>query len=158
MSLAHDAQIVKLGPLTEDAFLGGRLTIAQPEKGFRAGLDSVLLGAAVADRATRLLDLGAGAGTAALVALTSKQKLDATLAESDPAMAALAVRNLGTNDLANRARVIETDITASGRIRAAAGLAAEQYDCIIANPPFFANGTAPDQSRQRRTSHAGRNP
>ena len=29
--------------LTEDGFLGGRLTVLQPEKGFRAGID---LGAA----------------------------------------------------------------------------------------------------------------
>ena len=33
--------------LTEDGFLGGRLRILQPEKGFRAGIDSVFLAAAV---------------------------------------------------------------------------------------------------------------
>ena len=32
---------------SEDVFLGGRLTIRQPAKGFRAGLDAVLLAAAV---------------------------------------------------------------------------------------------------------------
>src|SRR5579862_1425222 len=119
MSLAHDAQIVKLGALTEDAFLGGRLTIAQPERGFRAGLDSVLLGAAVGEGATRLLDLGAGAGTAALVALAWNETLDATLAESDPAIAALATRNLAGNHFASRSRVVEVDVTASGRARSA---------------------------------------
>ena len=33
--------------ITEDLFLGGKLSLLQPKKGFRAGLDSVLLAAAV---------------------------------------------------------------------------------------------------------------
>jgi tRNA1Val (adenine37-N6)-methyltransferase len=33
--------------LTEDGFLGGRLKVLQPEKGFRAGIDSVLLAATI---------------------------------------------------------------------------------------------------------------
>ena len=35
------------GALTEDRFLGGRLVLAQPRKGYRAGIDPVLLAAAV---------------------------------------------------------------------------------------------------------------
>ena len=70
MSLDHDGIIVKHQTSTRDAFLGGRLSIAQPAHGFRAGLDSVLLGAAVGRADGTLLDLGAGAGAAALVALS----------------------------------------------------------------------------------------
>ncbi len=141
MSLAHGTEIVKRAEVTRDAFLGGRLTIAQPTKGFRAGLDSVLLGAAVGAAAGRLLDLGAGVGTAALVALTHRPGLSATLVESDSAMAALAVENLAANGLAARAGVLELDVTAPGRARAAAGLAADAYAAVIANPPFFEDGT-----------------
>ena len=32
---------------TDDGFLGGRLTIRQPAKGYRAGVDPVLLAAAL---------------------------------------------------------------------------------------------------------------
>ena len=32
--------------LTDDAFLGGRLHMLQPEKGYRAGIDAVFLAAA----------------------------------------------------------------------------------------------------------------
>src|SRR4051812_2668772 len=106
MSLAHATEIVKPAEVTHDAFLGGRLTIAQPTKGFRAGLDSVLLGAAVSNSAGALLDLGAGAGPAALVALADNEVLDATLVESDPAMAGLATINIGANGFASRARVL----------------------------------------------------
>jgi len=147
MSLAHDAQIVKLGPLTEDAFLSGRLTIAQPEKGFRAGLDSVLLGAAVGQGARHLLDLGAGTGTAALVALAIHPAAEATLIESDAAIAALAAANVASNGLAGRARIVPIDLTSAGRIRSAAGLKPNAFETIIANPPFFEAGTAPSPAR-----------
>jgi tRNA1(Val) A37 N6-methylase TrmN6 len=39
------------------------------------------------------------------------------------------------------------DLTAPGRRRAAAGLAADAYDAVIANPPFFEAGTAPAPRR-----------
>lgn len=141
MSLAETTTIVKRAQVTHDAFLGGRLTVAQPAKGFRAGLDSVLLGASVGHASGDLLDLGAGAGTAALVALADHPGLSAALVESDPALAALAVDNLAANGLAARGRVLTLDITAPGRARAAAGLAADGFVSVIANPPFFSGGT-----------------
>ena len=141
MSLAHGTPIVKPGEVTHDAFLGGRLTIVQPAKGFRAGLDSVLLGAAVGHPAGRLLDLGAGVGTAALVALADHPGLEATLVESDAAMAELAGVNLASNGFAGRAEILAIDLTASGRERSAAGLEADAYGSVIANPPFFETGT-----------------
>ena len=46
-----------------DTFLDGRVIVRQPETGFRAGLDAVMLAAAVPEGATAL-ELGAGAGPA----------------------------------------------------------------------------------------------
>jgi len=142
MSLDQTAPIVKSQTATRDAFLAGRLTIAQPKQGFRAGLDSVLLGASVGAAHGKILDLGAGVGTAALVALVGETGLSATLAEIDPAAAALARENIAGNNFGERAEVIEVDVTAPGRTRAAAGLAADRYAAVIANPPFFAAGEA----------------
>ena len=48
------------------------------------------------------------------------------------------------------ARLAEVDVAASGRVRAAAGLASDHYAAVIANPPFFtaAQGTlAPEAGR-----------
>jgi tRNA1(Val) A37 N6-methylase TrmN6 len=149
MSLDHAQANVKRQKLTEDAFLGGRLRISQPAKGFRAGLDSVLLGAALGHSAGALLDLGAGVGTAALVALAIHPRLVATLVESDPAAAALAMTNLSANLLAPRAEVLTLDLTAQGRTRAAAGLKSDRYHSIIANPPYYDRGTAPSAARAR---------
>lgn len=154
MSLAHGAAIVKRDDVTSDAFLGGRLTLAQPARGFRAGLDSVLLGAAVGHGGGQLLDLGAGVGTAGLVALARHETLAATLVESDAAMAELARVNIAANVLARRAAVVEIDLTAPGRARAAAGLAADHFASVIANPPFYGGGTgaAPARAAARQMS------
>jgi tRNA1(Val) A37 N6-methylase TrmN6 len=147
MSLAHAAEIVKRPKVTHDAFLGGRLTIAQPVQGFRAGLDSVLLGAAVGHGDGDLLDLGAGVGTAALVALADHPLLRGILVESDAEAASLAADNLVSNGLAARAKVLTLDVTASGRSRSAAGLKSDHYASVIANPPFFEAGTTPAPRR-----------
>ena len=147
MSLAQRAQIVKRPEVTHDAFLGGRLTIAQPAKGFRAGLDSVLLGAAVGHGEGHLLDLGAGVGAAGLVALADHPALRATLVESDSETAALAAGNVTGNGFADRASVLTLDVTASGRARATAGLEADHSVSVIANPPFFEAGTSPAPRR-----------
>lgn len=149
MSLEQAPEIVKHQPATRDAFLGGRLIVSQPAKGFRAGLDSVLLGAAVGLGRGPMLDLGAGVGTASLVAMAYDQELTATLAELDPDMCALAALNLAENSFADRARVLALDITGAGRDRVAAGLPEAHFAAVIANPPFFGTGqgTAPAASR-----------
>lgn len=151
MSLAQPPEIVKHADVTADAFLGGKLTLRQPAKGFRAGLDSVLLGAAVGSHAGELLDLGAGVGTAGLVALATHEALSATLVEADPASAELARENIVQNGFARRARVLELDATAAAKTRTAAGLAADHFASVIANPPFFDGGThAAPQRRAAR--------
>ncbi|KKB10890.1 hypothetical protein VE25_15655 [Devosia geojensis] len=123
--------------MTHDAFLGGRLTVSQPRNGFRAGLDSVLLGAAVRIGTQTLLDLGAGVGAAGLVALAHDDGLSATLVERDAQMLALAEANIEANGFTTRARTILLDVTAKGAERSAAGLGSDSYGAVIANPPFF---------------------
>ncbi len=150
MSLDQPIEFVKHQTVTRDAFLGGRLTLSQPHAGFRAGLDSVLLGASVPSGTKRLLDLGAGVGTAGLVALAMQRAGRVDLAERDPATLELARGNIADNGLAERASVLAVDILARATERRAAGLADNAYDAIIANPPFFGAGQgtpAPDTSR-----------
>ena len=150
MSLDQPAQFVKHQTITRDAFLGGRLTLSQPRSGFRAGLDSVLLGAAVPAGTHNLLDLGAGVGTAGLCALALGLAEQAHMVERDETTLALARDNIVHNGLAGRAEVLALDILAKGAGRRAAGLADNAYDMVIANPPFFGSGQgtrAPDAAR-----------
>lgn len=141
MSLDQPNAFVKHQTLTRDAFLGGRITVSQPRHGFRAGLDSVLLGAAVAPGSTSLLDLGCGVGTASLVALAHNTALTATLLDQNAPMLALAKSNAQANGFADRVTLIEADVAGKGAARRAAGLGDNAYASVIANPPFFdANG------------------
>lgn len=141
MSLDQPKAFVKHQSVTRDAFLGGSLTLSQPARGFRAGLDSVLLGAAVGEGRASLLDLGAGVGTAALVALIHNPGLTAALAEQNADVVALAEANIADNGLVDRARVVTADVIGPAADRRAAGILDNGYDSIIANPPFFADGT-----------------
>lgn len=124
--------------------------MSQPSHGFRAGLDSVLLGAAVARNTENLLDLGAGVGTASLVSLALGLAGNATMVERHDETSALAGRNIAGNGLASRATALCLDILDKPALRREAGLLDNYYDAIIANPPFFGAGQgtlAPDDSR-----------
>jgi tRNA1(Val) A37 N6-methylase TrmN6 len=155
MSLDHADPDVKQQTLTRDAFLDGRLNVSQSGNGFRAGLDSVILGASVSVACTTLLDLGAGVGTAALVALAHINDLNAALAEIDPEIVPIARQNLVDNGFADRAKVLLVDVTAPGAVRKAAGLAPESASSVIANPPFYAAsaGTASPNAARSTARH-----
>jgi tRNA1(Val) A37 N6-methylase TrmN6 len=150
MSLDQPSDFVKHQTVTRDAFLAGRITLSQPRNGFRAGFDSVLLGAAVQAGTQNLLDLGAGVGTAGLVALALGRAEKAVLVERHAETAALARDNIVGNGLDGRAEVLGLDILSPGPVRAAAGLKANHFGTVIANPPFFEAGQgtlAPEASR-----------
>lgn len=137
MSLDHDNRFVKSQAITKDAFLDGRLVLKQPKTGFRAGVDSVLLGASVAANSRTLLDLGAGVGTASLCALALDNAQSATLVESNDLACQLCAENITANDMASRAKAVDLDVKSSGQTREAAGLKPDHFTSVIANPPYF---------------------
>ncbi|MGJ8527054.1 tRNA1(Val) (adenine(37)-N6)-methyltransferase [Maritalea sp.] len=137
MSVDQPDVKVKQQCVTLDAFLGGVLQISQPKKGFRAGVDSVLLGASLDKDCRDLLELGAGVGVASFTALVHNQNLNAHLAELSSAAIDLCKLNAQNNALANRVTVSQVDIMGSGPHREAAGLKPDHFDCVIANPPYF---------------------
>ena len=155
MSLDQPSDFVKHQTTTRDAFLGGRITLSQPAKGFRAGLDSVLLGAAVRAGMGHLLDLGAGVGTAGLVALALGRAARAMLVERDAPTAKLARHNVESNGFAEGATVLALDILSPGPVRRAAGLPENAFDVVIANPPFFdqGQGTLAPEARRAEARH-----
>lgn len=117
--------------LSEDRLLGGRLVLAQPRRGHRAGSDALLV-AAFARVAPGMVagDFGAGVGTIALALLAREPGLRAVLFEQDTLYAALARRNLAANGMAERAQVVEGDLTRSG------SAPPHSLDLIVMNPPF----------------------
>lgn len=136
--------------LTRDAFLGGRVMLLQPARGYRAGIDAVFLAAAAQAQAGRpalaILDAGAGVGTVGLLAakrLESSVDVQVTLIERSPELAALALRNADENGLASRSRVVCADLLGPAGEVAAAGAPDESFDLVLANPPYHveARGT-----------------
>lgn len=131
-----------MNDLREDGFLGGRLRIVQPARGYRAGADAVMLAAACpAGAGDHVLELGCGAGTAMLCLGARVPEAVLTGLELQPDYAALAGRNATANAI--KASVVQGDLADMP-----AGLRGASFDHVIANPPYFIAGTtAPDPGR-----------
>ena len=83
-------------PTSEDALLGGKLTLRQPLRGHRFGHDAVLLAAATpARKGEHAIELGAGVGAAGLALARRVEGLAVTLIELDPNLAAGDVQTMG---------------------------------------------------------------
>ena len=134
-----------------DAFLGGRINVVQPRGGHRAGSDAVFLAAAVPARADeRVLDVGAGVGVAGLCLLARVPRLEVTAVEIDEDLCALADKNAERNGVSANFTIINADVMGSAKAYRDSGLVREGYDHVIANPPFYAEGSvraAPDKGR-----------
>jgi len=120
---------------TQDTVYQGRVTLVQPETGFRAGLDSLALAAGLpAMDKGEALELGCGSGGALLPAAFRMPEVRFTGVEQDFGTATLAREGAVLNGFGARV-VIETD--------EAAGWAAaheNRFDLVFANPPYFEPG------------------
>jgi tRNA1(Val) A37 N6-methylase TrmN6 len=136
---------------TSDAFLGGRLRLVQSAGGHRAGVDAVMLAAAVkVAPGDRVLDAGAGSGVVGLCVAARVPGCTVTGVEIDPALARLAKANAEANGLGSRYRAICADLTAPLASLSGRGLAPESFDAAAANPPFYSAGqvtASPDAGR-----------
>lgn len=137
--------------ITYDYFLGNKLRLAQPASGYRAGIDAVLLAASVlpaADvRTLRVLDVGAGVGTAGLCVAARLPSATAVLYERAPELVALAQSNIAGNAMTDRVVAVEGDVAITGDRLTALGFEPQSFDWVIANPPFHdssAGTQAPD--------------
>jgi tRNA1(Val) A37 N6-methylase TrmN6 len=143
---------------TLDAFIGGRVVAAQPAHGYRAGLDAVMLAAAVpaaTPAPETVLDLGAGVGVVGLCLAARVPNVQVTLLETQPELVALAARNIERNQLGQRVRVIAADVHDSPMRLHECGLLPDTFDHVVCNPPFDieGHGRAPPNVLKAR-SHA----
>ncbi|EEX08650.1 methyltransferase small [Ruegeria lacuscaerulensis ITI-1157] len=131
--------------LTCNDFLGGRLRLWQPRDGYRAGVDPVLLAAAVpASPGQSVLELGCGAGAAVLCLGIRVPDLHLTGVELQPAYADLARRNARENRIA-------LSVHAADLAHLPPDLRQAQFDHVIANPPYYragAHSAAADAGRR----------
>lgn len=138
---------------SDDACLGGRLRLRQPRSGHRAGHDAILLAAATpARQGERVVDFGAGVGTAGLAVAIRVAGIDLVMIERDENLAALARINAELNRIA--ARVCVLDVAGSAGTFLDAGLGPDSADVVLMNPPF--NDSARHRSSPddvRRAAH-----
>ncbi|MEM9342418.1 MAG: methyltransferase [Pseudomonadota bacterium] len=137
--------------LTDDAFLGGQLQLLQPRSGYRAGIDPVLLAAAVPARAGQsVLDLGCGIGTAALCLGRRVSGLTLVGLDVQADYADLARQNASRNGVA-------LDVVIGNATAPPAELRQQTFDHVITNPPFYdraARTAAADAAREGGLSGA----
>ncbi len=127
---------------SEDWFLGGALKIQQPQRGYRAGFDAVLLAAAAPTHTVRrgdpsdvrVADVGSGVGTVGLCIAARVPSARLTLIDNDAEIVAIALRNICANQLDERVCAVVQDVAARPLT---AGLSPDQFDHAVANPPYF---------------------
>lgn len=122
--------------LSDDKFLAGRLRLLQPLKGYRAATDPVLLAAACpAQPGESVLDLGCGAGAAALCLGLRVPGLRLAGLELQADYADLARQNAQRNGIP--LEVHEGDLAHIPKpLR-------HDFDHVIANPPYYPPGGSP---------------
>jgi tRNA1(Val) A37 N6-methylase TrmN6 len=134
--------------ITQDLLLGGRVHLAQPARGHRAGTDAVLLAASAPVKpGDVVVDVGAATGAVGLMAAARAPEGHFVFVEQDPDLAGLCRRNCRENDV--RADIVVADVLDKAS-RQAAGLKPESADLVLTNPPFLEEGQArisPDLGR-----------
>jgi tRNA1(Val) A37 N6-methylase TrmN6 len=139
--------------LTCDRFLNGKLNIWQPRKGYRAGIDPVLLAASVdAIAGQTILELGCGSGVAALCVERRVSDLEILGVELQEEYADLARRNAIENG--SDMEVVTSDLAyLPGSVRQ------RSFDHVIANPPYYRRENRTSALDERReTALAGATP
>lgn len=129
---------------TEDSVYQGRVHLVQPEQGFRAGTDSLLLAAALACRpGGEALEIGCGCGGALLPAAFRMPKIRFTGVEMVSATVILARRGVTLNGFDGRVDVAEGEASAWVRDHE------NRFDLVFANPPYFEPGriSAPGEGK-----------
>jgi len=138
---------------TVDGFLDGLVTLVQPRRGHRAGLDAGLLQALVPFDATGIaVDLGAGVGTVAFC-VAARTALTVVGVERDAALVAFGAQALTLPQnarFARRVRLVTADVAEGRSVGDAIGLGDSKTDWVLMNPPFDQEGRGSQSPDSRR--------
>jgi len=127
-----------LSPLTVDDFLGGRVRLIQLDKGYRAGMDAVLLAAAInANPGEAALDLGTGTGGVALCLAARCPGVIVDGLEIQEDLIALAKANVALNALDERVAIYQGSVAGDPE-----GVTENSYEHVFANPPYLEGDSA----------------
>lgn len=121
-----------------DTLLNGRVRLHQPQAGYRAAIDPVLLAAVTAAQpGERVLDAGTGTGAAALCLAVRVPGAAVIGLEKRAEAADFARRNAAVNGLEDWVAVVEGDLLAPPP-----ELVPGTFDRVMMNPPYLRAGAA----------------
>lgn len=142
--------------LTEDGFLGGRLRVLQPEKGYRAGIDAVFLAATIpCVEGESVFEAGIGTGVAALCLLARNPGVYLTGIEIAARYAIMCEENAKRNGFSSNLRVIQSDVKEALRKDLASMPQHGTFSHAFANPPYFEDGkSTPSPVLLKAQAHA----
>lgn len=123
---------------TQDHLLDGRVHLVQPARGFRVGIDTVLLAASVpAEPFGTVLDIGCGVGGALLCVAVRCPGHRLLGVEIQPDYAGLARQNVNLHGFDDRIDIINSNILDKEI------LDAHSVDHVMLNPPYFPEDATP---------------
>ncbi|MEM6603543.1 MAG: methyltransferase [Pseudomonadota bacterium] len=136
---------------SHDVFLSsapyGPITLVQPKKGFRAGSDAIFLAMAQAfPEDSHILDVGCGAGLAALTALSANKNIKITGLEKQEFYADTARHNAEINRFSDSFSVVQGDIK-----NALTLFPPDFFTHILTNPPYYAEGAGRKSPLQEKS-------
>lgn len=115
-----------------DGALGGTVRLVQPRKGYRFGVDAVLLARFAAERpVARALDLGCGCGAVSLCLLALGGAREVLGIDIQEEMVDRARRGARWNGLSERARFEAADLR---ELRSR--VPPQSFDLVVSNPPY----------------------
>jgi tRNA1Val (adenine37-N6)-methyltransferase len=109
----------------------GVLEVIQAKRGYRFGVESLLLPGFVKTGASELVDLGCGSGIIPLVMVRFYGIEKAWGVEIQAGLADRARRSVELNQMADRIEIVEADLKALEGI-----LPAGKFDLVVSNPPY----------------------
>lgn len=119
--------------LSTDKVLGGSISLLQPKKGFRVGIDSILLSSSI-KKFTNCLELGSGSGVISICLASRINDSKILGVEKNKLLVEIAKRNLVNNDL-SRSKINFQHFDIMGK--EFSKIYNSFFDRVIMNPPYF---------------------
>jgi len=123
----------------------GELAVFQAKRGYRFGVETLLLAGFINQRASDMTDLGTGSGIIPLVLVRFGKAERACGVELQPALADRARRSVEHNGMSGKVEIIEADLRALDGV-----LPAACCNLVTANPPYSTvnSGNRPSENER----------
>ena len=139
---------MEIKKFTVDNFLGGKLRIKQPARGYRIGIDTVLLASAIKPKAgAKVLDLGCGVGGISLCLLSNHLSISVVGMDLDSDLVEIATENILTGGFEKRFKPLTGSVLDPHK-----SLVPNTFDLIITNPPYLESSSSNPSPEKRKNS------